>query len=355
MFRRVLCCLLTALALCLTSATVSAADSGAGTPAPPRAARYSIYTRKPGTVSWSEHRSYRTAAEAKAAARELHEHGLEVQVHSCITMTHVPARPASGSLPVSETITFRQAARIFRWLASQPDIAFRFPRDGCYARAHLMIRRLEEHGYTPFKVWSFANGTPLHVSTTNHPDGYVEWRYHIAPVLRVRFENGVQAWYVFDPSLFRAPATITEWRDAQKKPGSRYTPYVTLTRLGQAPRDVHGARLPGSGYWPGPDPREGLDAHATKTMRLYKRQQGRGRSRAVVMAVGGRKEKLSDSLSSRPFDRDKSLESVRGVHRDCLVTRTSIRMESSCGRIVPPATKPHLTPMFLEGLPCFVA
>jgi hypothetical protein len=274
MVRRVLGCALTALVLCLPVTTDRALATDSKTSAAAAVRRYTVYARKPGAVAWNEQRSYRTVSEAAHAARQLHDRGFEVQVHSWFTMPHLPARPKTPSLSVGATVTLQQAAQVFRWLASQRDIAFRYPSDGCYARAHLMVRRMQQRGYKPHKVWAFQNGTPLHVSTANHPAGYVEWRYHLAPILRVRFDGGQQGWYVIDPALFRAPATIAQWRDALKKPGSRYTPYITLTRIGQAPKDPHGMKLPGSGYWPGVDPREGLDVHAVKTMQRYKPLEG---------------------------------------------------------------------------------
>src|SRR5262249_7926140 len=100
------------------------------------------------------------------------------------------------------------------------------------------------------------------------------WKYHVAPILRVQLADGKQRWYVIDPSLFKAPATITQWKNAQKRPNARYEPYLTLTRLGQAPKDPKGVRLPGSGYWPGKDPRD-LRRHALAVMKLYKPYEGR--------------------------------------------------------------------------------
>jgi hypothetical protein len=138
-----------------------------------------------------------------------------------------------------------------------------------------MIRRLQRRGLRPAKVWSFENGEPLFVRTAHHPRGYVTWRYHVAPALRVRLASGKQFWVVLDPALFKGPATVLRWREAQRRPGSHNEPYVTLSRPGQAPVDQHGHRLPGTGYWPGMDPHEGLDAHALKVMRLYKPYQDR--------------------------------------------------------------------------------
>src|SRR5207244_7788376 len=74
--------------------------------------------------------------------------------------------------------------------------------------------------------------------------------------------------------MFKAPVGIETWRSAQKRPGG-LSPHVTITRIGEAPLNAVGLRGPGTGYWPGPDPKEGADAHAARMMRLYLPRQGR--------------------------------------------------------------------------------
>jgi hypothetical protein len=245
---------------------------------------YVVYHRKTGTTEWAEYRVYGSAEEARKAAHNLHDKGWEVQVYSRTATTRVPARPKAGTLPQDHTVSLTKAGEVFRWMARQNDISFRYPTDGCYARAHLMIRRMQKNGFKPWKVWSFANGESLYVRTTNHPSGHVTWRYHVAPILRVRLQDGQQRWYVIDPSMFKAPVTIAAWRNAQKRPGGRYDPYVTITRLGVAPIDATKKRLPGTGYWAGPDPKEGTDLHAVRMMKLYKPHEGRLPPRTVAGA-----------------------------------------------------------------------
>jgi hypothetical protein len=180
-------------------------------------------------------------------------------------------------------VTVKKVETIFSWAARQKDIAYRYPADGCYARAHLLVRRLQKAGFKPYKVWSMQNGKPLYVRTRNHPRGYVTWKYHVAPVLRVRYANNEQAWYVIDPSMFSKPVLISTWRNAQQWPNSKYTPHVTVTRIGVAPLDPQRRRLRGSGYWPGTDPVEGLDRHAVRIMKRYKPWEGKlPRSRSVA-------------------------------------------------------------------------
>jgi hypothetical protein len=190
-------------------------------------------------------------------------------------------------------ISLSKARQVFQSMAGQRDISFAYPADGCYARAHLMVRRMQRiYKITPYKVWSFANGESLYVRTPNIPSGHVTWKYHVAPAVWVRLPGGKERWYVIDPSMFHGPVTLTAWKNGQRRPGSRREPYTTVTRLGVAPVTPTGKRLPGSGYWTGSDPREGLDHHANRMMAAFKPLEGRmpparPRSRATASASAG--------------------------------------------------------------------
>jgi hypothetical protein len=232
-----------------------------------------------------------------------------------LTLAAVPAlaqtagRPGPPAAPrrtaTRNVVGMQQAQKAFRDVASQKNIAFRFPADGCYARAHLMVRRLLKQGYKPSKVWSFpGNGEQLYVRTRNDPRGHVSWKYHVAPVLKVRTGNNRSQYYVLDPSLFNRPVTINEWLRAQKKPGGHRNPRYQVTQLGQAPRDASGKQLPGSGYKPGVDPPEGPDANAIATMRRYKPFEGKFPPRTLARGASPAVQDLfwlmSDSRRSWP-------------------------------------------------------
>src|ERR1700730_4122612 len=149
-------------------------------------------------------------------------------------------------------LTPEQAQQLFKSMATQPDISFRFPSDGCYARAHLMVRRMQAMGYRPGKVWAFARSKQesLVCRTRNHPRGYVTWKYHVAPTIRVRIEDKVYD-LVFDPSIFDHPVKISQWARAQKRSPTNRTPFICKTRIGQPPRRKPRARrTAGTGYWP---------------------------------------------------------------------------------------------------------
>jgi RHS repeat-associated protein len=155
---------------------------------------------------------------------------------------------------------------IFNDMADESDIAFNYPIDGCYARAHLMSQRIEQrYGVTVYKVWIFG---PLRVSTEG-PWGEVGWRYHVAPVVWTALPGRSGVPMVIDPSIADRPVAIEEWKAIMH--ASDLT--VQVLPLGQAPRypPNTGEVLPGSGYWPGPDPNYpgGLDGHAAATMQVY--------------------------------------------------------------------------------------
>ena len=267
------------LSLTLTAA-VGLPDVSAQREKQPQPVRtHTVFYREEGAKDWSLFGYYETMGSAQNVFEHLERGGYQVKLE--ITNTPIPktqslsvARSAPVKLPDDETVTLAKATQIFQAMIKQDDIAFRYPVDGCYARAELMIERMARQGLKPRKVWAVANGNELVAKTKNHPKGFVTWGYHVAPVLRVRIAADKQLWYVIDPSLFDRPVTIREWRARMKRPHSAYEPYSTVTPLGQAPKDPRGVQLPGSGYWAGRDPAD-VDEHAVNVMRLYKQKEFR--------------------------------------------------------------------------------
>lgn len=108
----------------------------------------------------------------------------------------------------------RDAEAFFSSVRRQPHIPFQFPADGCWARAHETCRLIEEHfdsnpEVVVAKIWNFGD---FRVKTDNNPHCAVDWRYHVAPVVKAGTEL-----LVIDPSLFERLATIDEWLDKQSK------------------------------------------------------------------------------------------------------------------------------------------
>jgi hypothetical protein len=179
--------------------------------------------------------------------------------------------PAPAPLPPN-TVTEADATRIFNDMKDESDIAFNYPIDGCYARAHIMNDRIAaRYGVTPNKVWAFGD---LNVATTG-PYGNVNWWYHVAPVVNVQRADGTVQPMVIDPSIAPGPITIDRWKQIMQAPGAN----TQITQPGRPPTNpATGTPYGGTGYWPGDDPSHagGVNGHATDLMRKYKDRGNRG-------------------------------------------------------------------------------
>ncbi len=98
-----------------------------------------------------------------------------------------------------------EAKSLFDEIAARDDIPFGYPMDGCYARAHKMVRLMEDQGVIAGKA--FVEGQ-LYVDTKF---GEVGWGYHVAPVVLVKVGGKVIP-YIFDPSLFDKPVSFDTWK-----------------------------------------------------------------------------------------------------------------------------------------------
>jgi hypothetical protein len=76
-----------------------------------------------------------------------------------------------------------EANNAFNELAARDDIPYGYPMDGCYARAHKIVRILEDQGIIAGKA--FLEGE-LYIDTKF---GEVAWGYHVAPVIMVKKGN----------------------------------------------------------------------------------------------------------------------------------------------------------------------
>ena len=120
--------------------------------------------------------------------------------------THELLSPTGTPFKIS-LLTEEAAQKLFKEMAEQKHIPFCYPEDGCYARAHEMTRLMEKHGVIAGKV--FLEGD-LKVDTENSPKGYVEWWYHVAPLVAIKKEKTIEMW-VIDPSLMKKAAPVDEW------------------------------------------------------------------------------------------------------------------------------------------------
>jgi hypothetical protein len=127
------------------------------------------------------------------------------------------------------------ATNLFNKMASQEHIPFGYPEDGCYARAHEMSRLMEKEGVITGKVFIEGN---LRVETSNSPKGYVEWWYHVAPIVVVK-KGQEEIVYVIDPSIFNKPVPAEEWFAMQTQhPGGKKGKTYETPRFNYTPSNA---------------------------------------------------------------------------------------------------------------------
>jgi hypothetical protein len=163
-----------------------------------------------------------------------------------------------------------RAQAMFEQQKGRGDIAFKYPRNGCHARAERMCEQIEAAGGKTGKVWAFPknDADPLHLDTVHDPSGHVEWKYHVAPTVEVVGADGKATTMVIDPSMFDHPVTVAEWTAAMEPKGGGGV-RTCLTARGEAPTRADGTKYPGTGYWPGEDPAN-IHDDAVETMREFK-------------------------------------------------------------------------------------
>src|SRR6266540_1891453 len=76
----------------------------------------------------------------------------------------------------------------------------------------------------PSPVVKCPAGAGLKADTPNNPDGHVNWRYHVAPTVKVCGSDGKTRDMVMDPSLFGCPVTVDEWKKRQQDDKSKIEP-----------------------------------------------------------------------------------------------------------------------------------
>ena len=90
--------------------------------------------------------------------------------------------PDPAKIEVS-TISYQKATELFRTFSEQKQIPFKYPIDGCYARATEMSRISEKQGVKMARVYSSGQ---LQVKTDLPKYPLVQWGWHVAPDLSQR-------------------------------------------------------------------------------------------------------------------------------------------------------------------------
>lgn len=172
-----------------------------------------------------------------------------------------PAKSFNTHAAGNKPIPLKKALKIFDRLADNEDIAFGYPYNGCYARAHVMCNALKWMGLLPGKAWAFEGKKKLSVELGGKK---YEWWSHVAPALAVRLPDKTVQDMVFDPGLFDGPVTLKEWGDIMKAPPEK----LQIAPFGVAPKGYSGdynTHLSSSSYL--------ADRDASQKMRTYRAWQ----------------------------------------------------------------------------------
>ncbi len=145
---------------------------------------------------------------------------VRVAAGGALVSVAAPSPEAAPPKPKGAAVTLTRAKELYRLVSAKtccpasapsPCIPFQYPNDGCWGRAHEMVRLMLADGAEPEKVWIYGN---LHVISANKPDCNVYWGWHVAPTLNVKV-GAASMKYVIDPSMFAEPVTQSTWVAAQ--------------------------------------------------------------------------------------------------------------------------------------------
>ncbi|GEM_PF-1631915 len=176
--------------------------------------------------------------------------------------------PAAAPSPAN-TISEESSLRLFDYFTALSYMAYNYIPDGCYARAHLMCKEIQElsnNKLTPYKIW--GNGlTDENKLTVNAGETRLaDWYFHVAAALNVRMDNGETKIMVFDPSLFDGPAEVDEWQNTLNAEASQ----ILLSPFGEdSPLGSKNGFYLDKESEPPADP----DRYSLKILRHYKRSE----------------------------------------------------------------------------------
>ena len=142
------------------------------------------------------------------------------------------ASPDNGLQITVSVLDPQEARSLFAELAERTDIPHGFMLDGSYARAHKMVRLLDDKHVTAAKAWVLGE---LFVDSQRF--GEVGLTYHVAPAVFLR-EGRTTTLYVMDPSLFDKPVPHATWKaKLLAKPKAKLERAFFTTRFAYDPRD----------------------------------------------------------------------------------------------------------------------
>ena len=149
-----------------------------------------------------------------------------------VRATQILASPDNGLQITVSVLDPQEAQSLFTELAERRDIPHGFLPDGSFARAHKMVRLLDDRNVTAAKAWVLGE---LFVDSQRF--GEVGLTYHVAPAVFLR-EGRSTALYVLDPSLFDKPVPHAAWKaKLLAKPKAKLERAYFTTRFAYDPRD----------------------------------------------------------------------------------------------------------------------
>lgn len=149
-----------------------------------------------------------------------------------------------------------------------------YPDNGCFARSELVVDHVADVGISkPYKLFSFATTQNLHVTTSNHPDGFVEWSWHVVPVVKSSNDGQI---YVLDPAI--EPSQPLPWQTWLL----RQVPSLNLVQVTVADPNAYNPFSLVSG---GPNQRTQAESDLRTQFLMYEwdRQEELGRNPNVVL------------------------------------------------------------------------
>lgn len=135
------------------------------------------------------------------------------------------------------SISFEYFSEIYFQIQTHESIPFGYPDDGCFARAHKTSLILDSMGIVSVK--SFLVGD-LKLQTADHPQGFVQWWYHVAAAVHVK---GLNQLFVFDPTASEIPISKSAWMEllTQHKYGHIDESFETVRYI-YSPEDAYQKR-----------------------------------------------------------------------------------------------------------------
>ena len=131
-------------------------------------------------------------------------------------------------------LTHSEAEWLFTHLRDETGIPWQPSAEGCWERAHVMIRFMQLAGAQPMKIWVFSgarlntpSGERVHaVGLKPSINGLGErgWSIHVAPLAWVRDSSGIMERMVFDPIVARdlGPVSIQSWLKLLNDPSAKF-------------------------------------------------------------------------------------------------------------------------------------